>query len=458
MLYHLFQYLERAGVDIPGMGLMHYLSFRAIMATVASVLFAMLVGKRIIRNLQRHQIGDVPRDLGLAGNELKKGVPTMGGIIIILSILAGVLLFCDLTSIYVILLLVSTLWCGALGFADDYLKLKGKKKGKEERDAKKHDGLPEKAKLLGQVILGFIVALTVWMSPDIVVREKSADPAIEVVTDRSELDVNTETAVTSGRYQEEDVVKSTKTTIPFVKRHEFDYRWLSPFKGAWGWYAKWAIYVLMIVLVITACSNGTNLTDGLDGLAAGTSAIVGVVVGILAWLSGNLIDSNYLNIMYIPGAGEVAIFMSAFVGALIGFLWYNSYPAQVFMGDTGSLTIGGIIGVSAVLIRKELLLPLLCGIFFVESLSVILQRVHFKRTRIKYGQGRRIWTISPLHHHFQAWKVDPVTRQEIIPEGLNYSRPKPNDGHGYHEVKVTLRFWIVQILLAVSTLALLKIR
>ena len=458
MIYHLFQYLEQAGVDIPGMGLMHYLSFRAMMATVTAVLFAMLVGKRIIRALQRHQIGDVPRDLGLAGNELKKGVPTMGGVIIILSVLAGVLLFCDLTSVYVILLIISTLWCGALGFADDYLKLKAKKMGKGERDAKLHDGLPEKAKLLGQVALGFIVALTVWMSPDIVVREKSADPAIAVVTERSERDVNTETAVTSGRYQEEDVVKSTKTTIPFVKRHEFDYRWLSPFKGTWGWYAKWAIYVLMIVLVITACSNGTNLTDGLDGLAAGTSAIVGVVIGVLAWLSGNLIDSNYLNIMYIPGTGEIAIFMSAFVGALIGFLWYNSYPAQVFMGDTGSLTIGGIIGVSAVLIRKELLLPLLCGIFFVESLSVILQRVHFKRTRIKYGQGRRIWTISPLHHHFQAWKVDPVTRQEIIPEGLNFSRPKPNDGHGYHEVKVTIRFWIVQVLLAVATLALLKIR
>ena len=458
MIYHLFQYLEQAGVDIPGMGLMHYLSFRAMMATVAAVLFAMLVGKRIIRILQRHQIGDVPRDLGLAGNELKKGVPTMGGVIIILSILAGVLLFCDLTSVYVILLIISTLWCGALGFADDYLKLKGKKAAKGERDAKLHDGLPEKVKLLGQVVLGFIVALTVWMSPDIVVREKTADPAIEVVTERSERDVNTETQVTSGRYQEEDVVKSTKTTIPFVKRHEFDYRWLSPFKGTWGWYAKWAIYVLMIVLVITACSNGTNLTDGLDGLAAGTSAIVGVVIGVLAWLSGNLIDSNYLNIMYIPGTGEVAIFMSAFVGALIGFLWYNSYPAQVFMGDTGSLTIGGIIGVSAVLIRKELLLPLLCGIFFVESLSVILQRVHFKRTRIKYGQGRRIWTISPLHHHYQAWKVDPVTRQEIIPEGLNFSRSKPNDGHGYHEVKVTIRFWIVQVLLAVATLALLKIR
>ena len=447
MIYHLFQYLERSGVDIPGMGLMHYLSFRAMMATVAAVLFTMLVGKRIIRILQRHQIGDVPRDLGLAGAELKKGVPTMGGIIIILGLLTGVLLFCDLTSVYVILLLVSTLWCGALGFADDYLKIKDKKSAKNGvRDAKKHDGLPEKAKLLGQVALGFIVGLTVWMSPDIVVREKVADPAIEVVTDRSDRAVNTETQVTSGRYQEEDAVKSTKTTIPFVKRHEFDYRWLSPFKGAWGWYAKWAIYVLMIVVVITACSNGTNLTDGLDGLAAGTSAIVGVVIGVLAWLSGNLIDSNYLNIMYIPGTGEVAIFMSAFVGALIGFLWYNSYPAQVFMGDTGSLTIGGIIGVSAVLIRKELLLPLLCGIFFVESLSVLLQRAYFKTTKRKYGEGRRIWSMTPLHHHYQDKKQ--------VPGQVLFPKPVPP----HHEAKITARFWIVQILLAVSTLALLKIR
>ena len=447
MIYHLFRYLEQAGVDIPGMGLMHYLSFRAMMATVAAVLFTMLVGKRIIRILQRHQIGDVPRDLGLDGAELKKGVPTMGGIIIILGLLTGVLLFCDLTSIYVILLLVSTLWCGALGFADDYLKIKDKKSAKNGvRDAKKHDGLPEKVKLLGQVALGFLVGLTVWMSPDIVVREKVADPAIEVVTGRSDLDVNTETQVTTGRYQEEDAVKSTKTTIPFVKRHEFDYRWLSPFKGAWGWYAKWAIYVLMIVVVITACSNGTNLSDGLDGLAAGTSAIVGVVIGILAWLSGNLIDSNYLNIMYIPGTGEVAIFMSAFVGALVGFLWYNSYPAQVFMGDTGSLTIGGIIGVSAVLIRKELLLPLLCGIFFVESLSVLLQRAYFKTTKRKYGEGRRIWSMTPLHHHYQDKKQ--VPGQVLF--------PKPTPPH--HEAKITARFWIVQILLAVSTLALLKIR
>ena len=436
MIYHLFQYLEKAGVDIPGMGLMHYLSFRAMMATVTAVLFALIAGKRIIRQLQRHQIGETVRDLGLQGQIEKKGTPTMGGVIIILSVLVGVLLFCDLTNIYVILLLVSTLWCGALGFTDDYIKVFKHNK----------EGLSEKAKLLGQVGLGFIVAITVWLSPDIVVREKVADPGIEVITDDSERDVNTETQVTSGRYQEEDVVKSTKTTIPFVKNHEFDYRWLSPFKGAWGWYAKWAIYVLMIVLVITACSNGTNLTDGLDGLAAGTSAIVGVVLGILAWLGGNLIDSNYLNIMYIPGSGEIAIFMSAFVGALIGFLWYNSYPAQVFMGDTGSLTIGGIIGVTAVLIRKELLLPLLCGIFFVESLSVLLQRGYFKWTRKKYGEGRRIWTMTPLHHHFQDKKQ--VPGQVLIP------KPVPPQ----HEAKITARFWIVGIILAVSTLALLKIR
>ena len=436
MIYHLFQYLERIGADIPGMGLMHYLSFRAMMATVAAVLFAMLAGRRIIRQLQRHQIGETVRDLGLQGQIEKKGTPTMGGVIIILSILTGVLLFCDLTNIYVILLLISTLWCGALGFTDDYIKVFKKRK----------EGLSEKAKLLGQIVLGFIVGLTVWMSPDIVVREKVSDPAIEVISDHSDRALNTETQVTSGRYQEEDVVKSTKTTIPFVKRHEFDYRWLSPFKGAWGWYAKWAIYVLMIVLVITACSNGTNLTDGLDGLAAGTSAIVGVVIGILAWLSGNLIDSNYLNIMYIPGTGEIAIFMSAFVGALIGFLWYNSYPAQVFMGDTGSLTIGGIIGVCAVLIRKELLLPLLCGIFFVESLSVLLQRSYFKATKRKYGEGRRIWSMTPLHHHYQDKKQ--------VPGQVLFAKPVPP----HHEAKITARFWIVGIILAVSTLALLKIR
>ena len=430
MIYHLFQYLEAQGADFPGMGLMHYLSFRSMAAAVTAVLVAMIAGKRIIGWLQRQQIGETVRDLGLADQIQKKGTPTMGGIIIILSILSGVLLWCDLTNIYVILLLVSTLWCGALGFGDDYIKVFKHRK----------EGMSEKGKLLGQVVLGFIVGLTVWMSPDIVVREKVQ------VQESVERTLETETTVTSGRYVQEDVVKSTKTTLPFVKNHEFDYRWLSPVKGAWGWYCKWAIYVLMIVLVITACSNGTNLTDGLDGLAAGTSAIVGVVLGILAWLGGNLIDSNYLNIMYIPGSGEIAIFMSAFVGALIGFLWFNSFPAQVFMGDTGSLTIGGVIGVSAVLMRKELLIPLLCGIFFAESLSVLLQRSWFKYTRKRRGTGERIWSMTPLHHHFQDKKA---------PEGpVIFAKPVPPQ----HEAKITVRFWIVGIILAVSTLALLKLR
>jgi phospho-N-acetylmuramoyl-pentapeptide-transferase len=409
---------------------MHYLSFRAMMAAVTAVLVAMIAGKRIIALLQKKQIGETVRDLGLADQIQKKGTPTMGGVIIILSILSGVLLFCDLTNIYVILLLVSTLWCGAIGFTDDYIKVFRHKK----------EGMSEKGKLIGQIVLGFIIGLTVWTSPDIVVREK-----VEV-KESIERTFETETTVTSGRYVQEDVVKSTKTTIPFVKNHEFDYRWLSPVKGAWGWYAKWAIYVLMIVLVITACSNGTNLTDGLDGLAAGTSAIVGVVLGIIAWLGGNLIDSNFLNIMYIPGSGEIAIFMSAFVGSLIGFLWFNSFPAQVFMGDTGSLTIGGIIGVSAVLMRKELLIPLLCGVFFAESLSVIIQRFWFRYTKKRTGVGHRVWSMTPLHHHFQDKKA---------PDGpVLFPKPVP----AQHEAKITVRFWIVGIILAVSTLALLKIR
>jgi len=430
MIYHLFQYLESAGYDFPGMGLMNYLSFRAMLSAVTAVLMALFAGNKIIDWLRSKQIGETVRDLGLEGQIQKKGTPTMGGIIIILSILSGVLLFCDLSNIYIILLIVSTLWCGALGFTDDYIKVFKHRK----------EGMSEKGKLAGQVLLGFVVGLTVWMSPNIVVREK-----VEV-KESVERTFETETTVTSGRYVEEDVVKSTKTTIPFVKNHEFDYRWLSPVKGTWGWYAKWAIYVLMIVIVITACSNGTNLTDGLDGLAAGTSAVVGVVLGILAWLGGNLIDSNYLNIMYIPGSGEIAIFMSAFVGALVGFLWYNSFPAQVFMGDTGSLTIGGIIGVSAVLMRKELLIPLLCGVFFAESVSVMAQRFYFRYTKKKTGVGHRIWSMAPLHHHYQDKKA---AEGPVI-----FPKPVPPQ----HEAKITVRFWIVGIILAVSTLALLKIR
>ena len=385
MLYHLIDWLENLGVHIPGMGLMHYLSFRALLAAVISMLIAFFAGRKIIAWLQRHQIGETIRNLGLEGQMQKKGTPTMGGVIIIVSLLGSVLLVCRLDNIYTILLMLTTIWCGGIGFADDYIKVFKHRK----------EGMSEKGKLLLQFGLGLAIALTVCISPDI--------PTERLVT-----------------------------TIPFVKAHEFDYSWLSPFSGQLGVYTSWGIYMLMIIVVILACSNGTNLTDGMDGLSAGTSAIVGVVIGVMAWLGGDVLDARYLNIMYIPGSGEVAVFMAAFVGALIGFLWYNTFPAMVFMGDTGSLTIGGIIGVSAVLIRKELLLPILCGIFLVESLSVIIQRSWFKYTKRKYGEGRRVFLMAPLHHHYQK--------------------------KGIPEPRIVTRFWIIGIILAISTLALLKIR
>ena len=385
MLYHLVDWLESLGVHIPGMGLVHYLSFRAMAAAVISMLIAFIAGGKIIRWLQKHQIGETIRDLGLEGQMQKKGTPTMGGLIIMISLLGSALLVCRLDSIYTILLLITTVWCGGIGFLDDYIKVFKHNK----------EGLSEKGKLILQFALGLLVALIVCISPDI--------PTDKLVT-----------------------------TIPFVKAHEFDYSWLSPFKGQLGVYCSWGIYMIMIILVTLACSNGTNLTDGMDGLATGTSAIVGVTIGVMAWLSGDVIDANYLNIMHIPGSGEVAIFMAAFVGALIGFLWYNTFPAQVFMGDSGSLTIGGIIGVSAILIRKELILPLLCGIFVAESLSVIIQRTWFKHTKRKYGEGRRVFLMAPLHHHYQK--------------------------KGIPEPRIVTRFWIIGIILAVSTLAILKIR
>ncbi len=385
MLNHLIDWLEALGVHIPGAGLMNYLSFRAMAAAVISMLIAFFAGKRIIRRLQRHQIGEEIRDLGLEGQMQKKGTPTMGGVIIIIAVLGSALLVCRLDSIYTFLLILTTLWSGAIGFADDYIKVFKHKK----------EGMSERGKLVLQFGLGLVIALTVCISP-------------AIPTDR------------------------LVTTIPFVKAHEFDYSWLSPFKGQLGVYCSWGIYMLMIIFVMLACSNGANLTDGMDGLAVGTSAIVGVALGIMAWLSGDALNAKYLNIMLIPGAGEVAIYMAAFVGALIGFLWYNTFPAQVFMGDTGSLTIGGVIGVTAVLIRKELLLPILCGIFLMESLSVIIQRRYFKYTKHKYGEGRRVFLMAPLHHHYQK--------------------------QGIPEPRIVTRFWIVGIILAVSTLALLKIR
>ena len=416
MIYHLVEYFKQIGIDLPGQGLFGYLSFRAIAAFTTALLISIFAGRRIIEWLQKKQIGETIRDLGLEGQMQKKGTPTMGGIIIFISLVIPVLLFGDLTNIYTILLLISTAWFFFLGFTDDYIKVFKKNK----------DGLSEKKKLLGQGAMALAIGLAVCFSDQIVVREDVS------------ADSRTETSV-----EQVDMVKSTKTTIPFVKDHEFDYKWLSPFKGAMGWYCKWAIYVLMIIIVITACSNGVNLTDGMDGLAAGTSAIVGVVLGVFAWLGGNIVNADYLNIMYIPGSGELAVFMSALVGALIGFLWYNTYPAQVFMGDTGSLMLGGIIGVSAVLIRKELLIPVLCGVFFAESVSVIMQRTYFKYTKKKYGEGRRIFRMAPLHHHYQK-------------EGIPALIQRP--AKALPEAKIVSRFWIVGIILAVITVALLKVR
>ena len=429
MIDHLFDFLK--DYDIPGQGLFNYLSFRAILSFTIALLFSIVAGKKIIGWIQKKQIGEEIRDLGLEGQMQKKGTPTMGGIIIFLSILIPVLLFADLTNIYIILLIVSAVWFFLVGFADDYIKVFKKNK----------EGMSERTKLVAQCLLGLAIGIAVCFSEDIVVREKVLVEETVTVTAESPDGVTSTELVKA--VEKHDVIKSTKTTIPFIKNHEFDYSWLSPFKGTWGWYCKWAIYVLMIILVITACSNGVNLTDGIDGLATGTSAIVGVVLGIFAWLSGNILNAEYLNIMYIPGSGEIAVFMAAFVGALIGFLWYNAYPAQVFMGDTGSLMLGGVIGVCAILIRKELLLPILCGIFFVESLSVLMQRFYFKYTKKKYGEGRRIFKMAPLHHHYQK-------------EGIPAIIQKP--ARAMQEAKITVRFWIIGIILAVITIAMLKLR
>lgn len=437
MIYHLFNFLK--DFDIPGQGLFNYLSFRALLAFTAALLISVFAGRKLIGWLQKMQIGEEIRDLGLEGQMQKKGTPTMGGIIIFISIVVPVLLFADLTNIYTILLLISTVWFFFVGFADDYIKVFRKNK----------EGLSPKAKLVAQSVMALAIGLAVCFSSDIVVRENVPVGEQMVPIDGNTDNQEASEAIartqpkTGNAIERQDVIKSTKTTLPFIKNHQFDYKWLSPVKGRFGWYCKWVIYVIMIVIVIVACSNGVNLTDGIDGLATGTSAIVGTVLGIFAWLGGNMLNAEYLNIMYIPGSGEVAIFMSAFVGALIGFLWYNAFPAQVFMGDTGSLMLGGIIGVAAILIRKELLLPILCGIFFAESLSVIIQTRYFKYTKKKYGEGRRVFKMTPLHHHFQkegiACMLGPKSR--AVPEA-----------------KLVTRFWIIGVILAAITVALLKIR
>ncbi|HUX96658.1 MAG TPA: phospho-N-acetylmuramoyl-pentapeptide-transferase [Bacteroidales bacterium] len=418
MLVYLFKYLDT--LDIPGAGVFQFISFRAAMALITSLIISLLIGKRIIMLLQKKQVGEVVRDLGLNEQYQKRGTPSMGGVIILASILIPTLLFAKLENIYVILMLLTTVWLGLIGFVDDYIKIFKKNK----------EGLAGRFKIVGQVGLGLIVGLTLFFSNDVIIKEKVSVSALST-TQRIELMHGSSFLTPQDEVALEK--KSTKTTIPFVKNNEFDYAWLVAFiPQDYRQPFKWLVFVIVVIFIVTAVSNGVNLTDGLDGLATGTSAITGTALGILAYLSSNLIYANYLNIMYIPGSEELVIFASAFIGATIGFLWYNSYPAQVFMGDTGSLALGGIIAVFAIIIRKELLIPILCGIFLVENLSVVIQVAWFKRTKRKYGTGRRIFLMAPLHHHYQK--------------------------KGYPEPKIVTRFWIVAIMLAVISIVTLKIR
>ncbi len=410
MLYYLFEYLEK--FDFPGAGMFQYISFRSGMAVIFSLLIGTIFGKQVIKKLQKKQIGEVVRDLNLEGQYEKKGTPTMGGLIIIASILIPTLLFGKLDNVYVILMIVSTIWLGTIGFLDDYIKVFKKNK----------EGLAGRFKIVGQIGLGLIVGLTLFFNDSVVVREKVPNETVVVQLEDGTTEVRPATID----------VKSTKTTIPFMKNNRFDYAWFVSFMGesaaSWGW----VVFILAVIFIITAVSNGANMTDGLDGLATGTSAIIGTTLGILAYVSSNTVWADYLNIMYIPQSEELVIFMAAFIGATIGFLWYNSFPAQVFMGDTGSLTLGGIIAVFAIIIKTELLIPILCGIFLVENISVMMQVSWFKYTKKKYGEGRRIFKMAPLHHHYQK--------------------------KGYTESKIVTRFWIVGILLAVLAIVTLKIR
>lgn len=416
MLYHLFSYLDKH-LDLPGTGLFQYISFRAGAAVIISLTISLIFGKRLINYLKKKQVKESVRDLGLDGQKAKEGTPTMGGLIILAAVLVPVLLFARLDNIYVILILFTTLWLGFIGFVDDYIKV--------FRHEKK--GLAARFKVAGQVVLGIVIGVTLFFSEAVVIREK-------VPEHQKVAEVQSASNVETGpiaRFSKESV-KSTKTTIPFFKNNEFDYAVLLGFLGEKAKKYAFLVYIPIVILIIAAVSNGANLTDGIDGLATGTSAIIGATLGILAWVSGNIIFADYLNIMYLPNTGELTIYMSAFVGACVGFLWYNTYPAQVFMGDTGSLALGGAIAVFAIMIRKELLIPILCGIFLVENLSVVLQVAWFKRTKRKYGEGKRIFKMSPLHHHYQIM--------------------------GYPEPKIVQRFFIVGLMLAVLTIITLKIR
>lgn len=416
MFYWLYELLE--GHDIPGIGMLPGITFRSAAAIILSLFITTIFGKKLIRILQRKQIGDDVRDLGLEGQMQKQGTPTMGGIIILMAIIIPTLLFARLDNIYIILMLITTAFLGLIGFIDDYIKVFKKNK----------EGLAGKFKILGQVSLGLFVAATLFISDDVKVREHVSDENGAFLTQQV---VDPASGESTEQFLMQDV-KSTKTTIPFVKKNEFDYAWLVAFAGDAADWLKWLVYAIAIILIITAVSNAANLTDGIDGLATGTSAISGATLGILAYVSGNVIYADYLNIMYIPNIGELTVFIAAFIGATVGFLWYNSFPAQVFMGDTGSLALGGILAVFAVIIRKEILIPLLCGIFLIENLSVVIQVTWFKYTKRKYGEGRRVFLMSPIHHHFQK--------------------------KGFPEPKIVTRFWIVGIILAVITIATLKMR
>lgn len=416
MLYHLFEYIH-ANYNVPGAGVFQYISFRAAASVITSLICSMIIGKKVIEYLQLKQVGEIVRNLDLAGQTQKQGTPTMGGIIILSSILIPTILFAQLDNVYVILMIVSTVWLGTIGFIDDYIKVFKKDK----------EGLAGKFKIMGQVGISLIVACTLYFNEDVAVKDRLVRGGKSITTTINGQEVKGETLPVYGEAEH-----SLVTTIPFVKNNEFDYSSLLFFLGDkakdWGW----LVFIPVVIFIITSVSNGANLTDGLDGLATGTSAIIGVTLAAFAWVSGNIIFADYLNIMYIPGSGELVVFIAAFVGACIGFLWYNQFPAQVFMGDTGSLALGGIIAVFALAIRKELLIPILCGVFLIENLSVVIQVSYFKYTKKKFGEGRRIFLMSPLHHHFQK--------------------------KGMHEAKIVGRFWIVGIMLAVLTVVTLKLR
>lgn len=417
MLYYLFTWLDEA-FNLPGAGVFQYISFRAAMSVITSLIIMLIFGKPFIKWLRKKQIGETVRDLNLEGQKEKEGTPTMGGLLILAAIVIPTLLFAKLDNIYVLIMLGTTLWLGLIGFIDDYIKV-----------FKKHkEGLRGKYKIIGQVTLGIAVGLLIMYHPDITIKETSSVENY-VASHNVNIEGNYERAKSEFS---QNPVKSTKTTIPFVKSNELDYAKIITWMGDWAKNWVWLVYVVVVILVVTATSNGANLTDGIDGLATGTSAIIGATLAILAWVSGNIIFANYLNIMFLPNIGELAIFITAFVGATLGFMWFNSHPAEIFMGDTGSLAIGGIIAVFALLIRKELLLPILCGIFLMESLSVIIQTTYFKYTRKKYGEGRRIFLMAPLHHHYQK--------------------------KGIKEEKIVTRFYIIGILLAIISIVTLKLR